>query len=751
MYSRIWFIVLLSIGFNETYSQMEITFPVSRVVFQRDNQNTASFNVAGDYSVELDKVDARLIPMQVGQGESTDWQTISTVAKGIFSGTITGKGGWYKLEVRGFKSGSVVIETSLDRVGIGEVFLVAGQSNAEGQLTYPGAEIGTTEDRVSCIDFVEYVFDENLLPFKFSQLGNFTKLGPYNPVPWYWARLGEKLCKKLNVPVLFYGNALGGSSVEWWAQSANGVDLRQQHPLFIKVAGMPYRGMQGSLQHYASRTGIRAVLWHQGESDVNMPSQDYFKFLKTIIEKSRKDVEHDNLTWVVARVGNVSGQNQVASQVPNVYQGPNTDESIPDIPQFRYIGHFANEGLNLAASIWFESLNDAFFKNSTPKNSTPLLPLTIECANGPSNQIELRPIDGLNNYRWTDGNFSKNRAVQEGKYICRAQNNSGFAYFTQSIAIDQSFFKIPSIRINGPTGFCENTKPSVLSVDVSNNIRWNTNELSSSIIPQTSGTYFVTRRNIYGCSYESNAISVDIFPVPKVNIIANKETAICQGDSITLFADNDFTSYQWSTGDEAKSIKVKKTDEYSLKVKNNFGCESITANLKVEVKENVEIPEIIRNGIYYIEAKNLNSKLSADYYIWTNNSEKINDKEAILKTKESGIYAVKAVKEYTLFNNKKLICYSPFSKNITIEINFLDKFGIYPNPSEDGKIYLEALDETENVKIQIYDLKGFLYYETNIDKIDKKIKLDLSSFPPNNYILKLNGLNINESKRFILR
>lgn len=572
---RSCFILLLSLSFIEAYSQMQITFPVSRVVFQRDNQNLATFNVAGDYSIELDRVEARLIPFQVGQGESTNWQIISNVSKGIFNGTISGKGGWYKLEVRGIKNGAIVANTSLDRVGIGEVFLVAGQSNAEGQPSYPGGEIGTTEDRVSCVDFVEYFFDENLLPFKFSQLGDFKKVGPYNPVPWYWARLGEKLCQKLNVPVLFYGNAVGGTSVLWWAQSANGIDLRQQQPLFVKVPGMPYRGIQGTLQHYASRTGIRAVLWHQGESDITMSSQDYFNNLKTIIDKSRRDVEHSNLPWVVARVGNINGQNLVANQVPNVYQGPNTDERIPDVPQYRFNGHFAYEGLSLAANLWFESLGDYFFSNTTPKKPSLLLPFTLSCVDNRYNQVSLQPNSGLINYWWSDNIYTQNRILQGGTYTCRAQNSNGFAYFTQPIAINNAELQDPKISIVGASKICLGESISLTTTKPYSSYSWNTGETSPNIVVTKSNNYSIRVRNVYGCQSPQVTMPINFLPSPTAKISTQGVESFCEGNQLKLIANSsEAVSYNWSTGEKSREITVSTPGLYSLSVVNDNGCES---------------------------------------------------------------------------------------------------------------------------------------------------------------------------------
>jgi hypothetical protein len=49
-----WLIFLLNFISFVTFAQIQITFPVSRIVFQRNNQNQASVNIAGSYFQQLD-------------------------------------------------------------------------------------------------------------------------------------------------------------------------------------------------------------------------------------------------------------------------------------------------------------------------------------------------------------------------------------------------------------------------------------------------------------------------------------------------------------------------------------------------------------------------------------------------------------------------------------------------------------------------------------------------------------------------
>ena len=134
------------------FAQINITFPTSRIVFQRDNFGNGIIHVTGQYSQNIDRVEVRVVPMSPGQGEQTDWRLLKDNPQGgFYSGTIQVRGGWYELQVRGMVNGNVISTAELQRVGVGEVFLVAGQSNAQGFFNY-GAP-GPGDDRVNCVNY----------------------------------------------------------------------------------------------------------------------------------------------------------------------------------------------------------------------------------------------------------------------------------------------------------------------------------------------------------------------------------------------------------------------------------------------------------------------------------------------------------------------------------------------------------------------------------------------------------------------
>lgn len=355
-------------GSGPVQAQLTLTSPHARIVYQRNAQNQAAVPVMGAAPTNATQIDARLIPLVAGQGTATRWQPLSlTVGSGTFRGLVTATGGWYQLQIRAKAGATIVAQTTLNRVGVGEVFIVAGQSNALGT-----SEISNdaADDRVSCVDSRQDDAEEPMLPLLFSHVSAGTMIGPANP-PHIWATLGDRLAARLNVPVLFFGAAQAGTSSTLWRQTAEGTGS----------AGLsPYRRIGVALLHYAARTGLRAVLWHQGEADNSTGSTtgQYLDNVWTVIRKSREQAGGYALPWVVSRVSYINGttasavvqaQNELISNdaaYPAVFAGPDTDPYVD--PSVRPDGlHFSGpQGMALFTNLWDQSLTNDFFRDAVP-------------------------------------------------------------------------------------------------------------------------------------------------------------------------------------------------------------------------------------------------------------------------------------------------------------------------------------------------------------------------------------------------
>lgn len=393
VYQPWWVLTALLCIFSPTVrAQLQIHFPVSRIVFQRDVGNQSTFSVIGSCPTAADRIDVRLIPVQPGQGAATDWQPLAQPQQGQFSGSVTAAGGWYRLDVRAMQQNNQLASGSLDRVGVGEVFIIAGQSNGQGK--HGRGSVAPADDRV--IATPHYNLSDTvrlpLLP-RFASIEVEGVIGPRGQSAWCWGKLGDQLTARLNVPVLFFNTAWDGTAVRNWRESFQIDSTATSYYEYFRP-GMPFGNLKRVLNDYVQLTGVRAVLWHQGEAefyDVDPTASSYANDLTTVINRSRQEARHP-LTWVVARVSMdnnlyynynlthyapvINAQNYVIQTVQNVFPGPDTDviqmPPRPDGVHFGYDYEHNSDGLGLLATAWSQSLTPDFFSTAPPRLPTPM-------------------------------------------------------------------------------------------------------------------------------------------------------------------------------------------------------------------------------------------------------------------------------------------------------------------------------------------------------------------------------------------
>lgn len=324
-------------------SGLSVDSSLQRAIFQRDEQNSAAIPLQGlvDASTAA-SIEARAVPRAGFSGIATGWVTVdSSLQSGVWDGSLDLSAGWYDIEVRSIDgAGNVVDERTVDRVGVGEVFVIAGQSNS---ANYGNPTLSAQDDRVSAFDLANWQGANDPMPIADGSGGS------------PWPALGDMLTEELDVPVGFVSVGWGGTSAAQWEPGAPGPD---SEPL--------YNRLQDALTALGP-DGARAVLWHQGEADnaLNTSSAAYEASLETIIAQSRIDAGYD-VPWGIALASfislgnpndaNVTGaQQEVIDDDPLNFLGAATDDLGG--PAWRWDGiHFNEAGLREHAQRWFDQL-----------------------------------------------------------------------------------------------------------------------------------------------------------------------------------------------------------------------------------------------------------------------------------------------------------------------------------------------------------------------------------------------------------
>lgn len=354
-----------------------LTSPASRLVYQRGSDGTALLRIAGSGASPGAALEARLSP--VNSVNSTErWESLGIAhADGRFDEGLRVKAGWHRLEVRAKTLRGVVIAT-VDRVGVGEVFIVVGHSVAHGGRTNLA---GAVDDRVNTIawttnsaaarkDYERTADSRFLPPLLGTQFGNDVVPGPFGHGTYFWAQFAERVARAQDVPVLLLNAAFGGTSLEHWAKSARGE--RFEHSFVKSDLRMPYINLHHALRHYATVTGVRAILADQGQNDWPEPdARKVFTNYLAFVEQARTDLGFPQLAVVVNRAtppGNKTAirnaQERMIRDVPHCFAGPDYDTLAK---ADRYDGvHLSESGMARAAQLWAEALTPAFFQQAVP-------------------------------------------------------------------------------------------------------------------------------------------------------------------------------------------------------------------------------------------------------------------------------------------------------------------------------------------------------------------------------------------------
>ena len=325
-----------------------ITAPLDYQVFQRTTHDHGPVLVSGTTSCDADRIEFRCtgtpaeslltgkwLPVAFDQDEGTFRQFVNLPA-----------GGWYSMEIRLRKDGSNLEEHLVKQFGVGEVFVGAGQSNSTNSGEFRTKQLS---GMVASFSGDHWQIADDPQP----GVADKTQGGSYYPA------FGDALFQRYGVPVGIAATGFGGTSVNHWQPGDEGL----------------FTWMMKRISQLGPN-GFRAVLWHQGESDVGMPSDEYHDKLQTVIEASRREAGW-HIPWLVAQTSYLSPQQPRADTTRNAQarlwaegiavEGPDTDTLTGDHRDHDGQGvHFSPKGLRAHGLMWADRVQRFIDQQSAP-------------------------------------------------------------------------------------------------------------------------------------------------------------------------------------------------------------------------------------------------------------------------------------------------------------------------------------------------------------------------------------------------
>jgi Ig-like domain CHU_C associated len=379
--------------------------------------------------------------------------------------------------------------------------------------------------------------------------------------------------------------------------------------------------------------------------------------------------------------------------------------------------------------------------------------------------------NGRNLYRWiVDGNtvlesISRTFSWKKANSISVAVTDSnGCKALASSDTIRTTVNPLPdapSITVRGAIPFCADKNVTLSAVGTTGvTYKWSTGAITTNIVTNLAGNVTVQSINGYGCfSKPSQPVQVRVYALPTTpKLTANGVTTFCDGSKVRIVSSSPFQAYWFRSttdsigkGEDLTSIFASKTGNYFAKVQDDNGCISLASTpIAVDARPN-PTPTIVKKiGTFSLDAQGVGDE---NGYIWRYNGDVQKDLTTrIIKAKKDGDYQVQASITYTgvALTGGKLVCYSNTSSVIKYEQDLtFNGFSIFPNPTANGEINVEVLEDLIGATVMVYSLYGQIIAEYKVDKFNTLKKIQLPDFHGSTFIVKVLTDGFDRTRRVV--
>ncbi len=265
--------------------------------------------------------------------------------------------------------------------------------------------------------------------------------------------------------------------------------------------------------------------------------------------------------------------------VVTVGSGPTYSASEPGF--YKVIGYDANGCPGQSAYVQVDTVS-ASSVTITPLGSTTFCD---------GSYLTLVASGGFSQYLWSNGATTQSINVAvSGNYTVTGTSGAGCSATSQPITVTvHPNPAIPTINVNGATTFCIGGSVQLTS-SAANSYLWNDGgSTTQSINAVTSGAYYVTVSNIYGCQATNTVpVIVDVHN-PTISVYPAGPLTVCNYNqaSLAVYATGTSLSFQWMesgndiSGATNASFNTTVPGNYSCRVTDGIGCTATSNTVAV--------------------------------------------------------------------------------------------------------------------------------------------------------------------------
>jgi hypothetical protein len=347
---------------------LTLSSPLEYQVFQRSTRLRGAIIVRGNAPTAI-RVEARVEGISLAGSLPGKWHRLAfDQSNHQFSAQLPViAGGLYRVEIKATNTVGQPTVLTIQHVGVGEVFVIAGQSNSTNYGEVPQT---TQTGMVTSFSGTESVLADDPQ----SGVQDNSHKGSFAPA------FGDALYRRYHVPIGIASVGHGSTSVRQWLPADTPIHVMPTMTRYVRTNaagilvsdGTLFEGMMLRI-HQLGVHGFRALLWHQGESDSHQPPEHdidaatYRDMMVTIIHASRKQAGWD-FPWFVAQATyhtpDDSGCPPIRDAQRSLWQpdlaleGPDTDTLTAPYRQNGGKGtHFNDVGLKAHGLLWADKVS----------------------------------------------------------------------------------------------------------------------------------------------------------------------------------------------------------------------------------------------------------------------------------------------------------------------------------------------------------------------------------------------------------
>ena len=349
-------------------SALTVSSPLEYEVFQRTTRLHGAILVRGS-ALSAKRVEARIRGVSLEGPLRSRWHSlVLDPSTKQFSGQLPViAGGFYGVEIKAINTVGQPTLLTIQNVGVGEVFVIAGQSNSTNYGEVPQK---TQTGMVTTFSGTEWSLANDPQP----GVQDGSRKGSFIP------SFGDALYRRYRVPIGIASVGHGSTSVRQWLPADTPIHVMPTMTRYVKIKpdgilvsdGTLFAGMMLRI-HQLGEHGFRALLWHQGESDSHQPAEHdidadtYRRMMVTIIHASREQAGWD-LPWFVAQATYHTPEDPSCPAIREAQrslwrpdlaiEGPDTDTLTAPYRQNAGKGtHFSDAGLKAHGLLWADKVS----------------------------------------------------------------------------------------------------------------------------------------------------------------------------------------------------------------------------------------------------------------------------------------------------------------------------------------------------------------------------------------------------------